>query len=428
MKTLALMVMMASAVAVAQPKTLKDFLASADDQNVDRRISLEQRQRAEAEFRAAWTGLLPTLSASATWTHNQFEAVANFPNPATGVVTKLIIAPQDQFDGVLRVDVPLFDTTRWFRALATDTAQQSAAEREQLTRDLVKRQVVGAYYGYAAALAVRESAKKSVGVAETQLKFIDVRVGAGAATELEQLRARAELARNRQVVADVESLVATSRRTLQTVSFLEPPSEVGLPVDDLHSEPAPATFEAHVPELPTVKAADLDAEAAAKLATASRLALVPIVAGQFTQRFTNATGFQNQSAVYNAGIGLQWRLDVPTFQNMSVQASAEATAKLGAERTRLQARDAIFQDWNRLEAARQKADLVVAQVTAAQRASQVAKDRYAVGAATQVDVIQAERDVFSAEVAQIQARTELATARASLRLSAGLPLFGDERE
>ncbi|MDP1921252.1 MAG: TolC family protein [Myxococcales bacterium] len=427
MKTAAVMMVVMASVAVAQPKTLKEFLASADEQNIDRRISLEQRQRAEAEFRAAWTSLLPSLSASATWTHNQFEAVANFPNPATGVVTKLIIAPQDQFDGVLRVDVPLIDTTRWFRALATNTAQQSAAEREQLTRDLVKRQVVGAYYGYAAALAVRESAKKSVGVAETQLKFIDVRVGAGAATELEQLRARAELARNRQVVADVESLVATSRRTLQTVSFLEPPAEVGLPVDDLHAEAAPATFEERVPELPTVKAAELDAEAAGKLATASRLALVPVVAGQFTQRFTNATGFQNQSAVYNAGIGLQWRLDVPTFQNMSVQSSAESTAKLAAERTRLQARDAIFQDWNRLEAARQKADLVVAQVTAAQRASQVAKDRYAVGAATQVDVIQAERDVFSAEVSQIQARTELATARASLRLSAGMPLFADEQ-
>jgi outer membrane protein TolC len=42
-----------------------------------------------------------------------------------------------------------------------------------------------------------------------------------------------------------------------------------------------------------------------------------------------------------------------------------------------------------------------------------------------VDVIQAERDVFSAEVAQIQARTELATARAALRLSAGLPVFDE---
>ena len=422
MKTLCIALVALAAPALAQPKTLKEFLAEADEQNVDRRVSLEQRQRAEAEFRAAWTGLLPTLSASATWTHNQFEAIANFPNPQTGEVSRLVIVPQDQFDGALRLDVPLIDTSRWFRALATNTAQQSAAEREQLTRDLVKRQVVGAWYGYAAALALRESAKKSIAVADAQVKLIEVRFGAGAATELEQMRAKAELARNRQVLADVESLVATTRRSLQTVSFAQPPESVELPTDDLHPEAPVTTFEERVEQLPAVKAADLDAEAAGRLATASRLALVPLVNGQFTQRFTNATGFQGQAAVYNGGIGLTWRLDVPTFQNMQVQAASEATAKLGAERARLQARDQVFQDWNRLEAARQKADLVQAQVAAAQRAAQVAKDRYAVGAATQVDVIQAERDVFSAEVSQIQARTELATARASLKLSAGLPL------
>jgi outer membrane protein len=422
MKTLTMAVGLFSLAAWAQPKSLEEFLASADEQNLDRRISLEQRQKAEADFRAAWTGLLPTLTASATWTHNQFEASANFPNPATGVVTKLIIVPADQLDAVFRVDVPLIDTTRWFRALASSSAQQSAELRERLTRDLVKRQVVGAYYGYAAALAVRESARKSVAVAEAQAKLIGIRLSAGAATELEQLRANAELARNRQVVADVESLVATTRRTLRTVSVLEPPSEAALPRDSLQAEAAVETFEERVNELPAVRAAELDVEATGRLATASRLALVPVVNGQLTQRFTNATGFQNQSAVYNAGIGLQWRLDAPTFMNMGGQGNAEEIARLSAEKAKVAARDAIFQDWNRLEAARQKAELVQAQVAAAQRASQVAKDRYAAGAATQIDVIQAERDVFSAEVSQIQARTELATARASLRLSAGMPI------
>jgi outer membrane protein TolC len=213
--------LVATQAGAAQQKTLKDFLASADEQNIDRRISLEQRQRAEAEFRAAWMSLFPSLSASASWTHNQYEAVANFPNPATGQVTKLTIVPADQLDAVLRFDLPLVDTTRWFRALAANTSQQSAAEREQLTRDLAKRQVVGSYYGYAAALAVRELAKKSVSVAEAQLKLIEVRVSAGAATELELMRARAEHARTRQTLADVESLVATTRRTLRTVSFLD---------------------------------------------------------------------------------------------------------------------------------------------------------------------------------------------------------------
>jgi outer membrane protein len=59
---------------------------------------------------------------------------------------------------------------------------------------------------------------------------------------------------------------------------------------------------------------------------------------------------------------------------------------------------------------------------AAERAAQVARDRYAAGAATQIDVIQAERDLFGAEVSQTQARTELASARVALKISAGLPL------
>jgi outer membrane protein len=105
-----------------------------------------------------------------------------------------------------------------------------------------------------------------------------------------------------------------------------------------------------------------------------------------------------------------------------VQAHAEAAARLAAEKARLTARDQIHSDWQRFNAALQKIDAAETQVQAASRAAQVSRDRYAVGAATQVDVIQAERDLFTAEVAQIQARTDLATARLSLRLSAGRPL------
>jgi outer membrane protein TolC len=149
---------------------------------------------------------------------------------------------------------------------------------------------------------------------------------------------------------------------------------------------------------------------------------VPIVSAQFTERLTNATGFAGQAASYTAGVNLAWRLDVPTFMNMSSQSATEQVALLATERARLVARDQVNFDWQRLQAALIKVDAAKAQVEAARRATQVARDRYAAGAATQVDVIQAERDVFGAEVGQIQARTELASARASLRLSAALPL------
>ena len=107
---------------------------------------------------------------------------------------------------------------------------------------------------------------------------------------------------------------------------------------------------------------------------------------------------------------------------MGVARSQEQIASLAAERARLVARDQIHSDWQRLNASLQKIQAAKAQVEAAERAAQVAKDRYAAGAATQIDVIQAERDLFGAEVAMIQARTDLGSARLSLRISSGRPL------
>lgn len=419
MKPFSMLFVLAAVPAMAQPTTVKDFLAAADAQNVDHRISIEQRERAVAEFHQAWTALLPSVAVSGNFTYNQYAA--QLPAGALGP-DAIVITPNRQLDGVLRFDLALVDTTRWMRVLSASTNRQSAAERAEMTKDLVRRQVVASFYGYAAALAVLESGQRSLTVAVAQLKLAEVRAQAGSATELEPLRARAEVERNRQVVTDSLSLVATTRRTLRTLSGVEPPDQVALPQPDLRPEPSFEEMEQRVDGLPSVRAADHDVDAAGYMATASRLALVPVVSAQFTERATNAAGFTGRTFSYNAGFGLTWRLDGPTLAGMGVQSHIEQTARLGAEKARLAARDQIHSDWQRFNASLQKVGAAQAQVQAATRAAQVARDRYAVGAATQVDVIQAERDVFTAELGQIQAKTELATARASLRISAGRPL------
>jgi outer membrane protein TolC len=410
--------LLCSSVAWGDSVSLKQLLDAADQQNVDRKISAEQRRRAEAEFSQAWTALLPALTASGAYTRNQYESAIG--PPVTPM--KIVIQPLDQLDATFRIDLPLVDTSRWYRALVASSAEEGAVQREALTRDQVMRQVIGGWYLYAASLSVRESAKRSVAVAEAQAKLQDIRQKAGAATDLELLRANAEVQRNRQVVADSEVLVATTRRTLRTLTFLDPGDEAVLPEDNLTPEPRFEELEPRVVGLPAVLAAEQDVAIAARLATAQQLTLVPIIGAQFTERLTNATGFAGKAAVYSAGVGFAWRLDVPTFEAFRVAQAAHSTALLAAERARLQARDQIHSDWQRHNASLIKVEAARAQVQAAQRAAVAARDRYAVGASTQIDVIQAERDLFSAEVAQIQARTELASARASLRISANLPL------
>ncbi len=427
-RALWVLVLAGSTAASAQTVTLAQLLEAADKNNVDRRVSVENRNRADAEFRQAWTGLLPSLSVSAAVIRNERRTTIDVPTltddvpPRFGPPVTRVIVPRDQLEGTVRFDVPLIDASRWFRVGASSMAQGGSTERELVTRDQVKRQVVSSWFNFVAALALRDSAKKSLAAAVAQAKLQEIRLGAGAATEIERLRANAERARNLQLVADTENLVAFSRRALRTLTFVDPGDAAPLPEDDLRPEAALEELEARVEGLPSVRASDSDVAVNQRLLTAQRLAILPTVGAQFTERVTNATGFSGAAANYNLGLNLSWRLDLPMFQAMGVQQAGTSLAQLQAERARLIAKDQIHADWQRQRSAVIKVEAARAQVEAVQRAASVARDRYAVGASTQLDVILAERDVFSAESGQIQARTDLAAARAGLRISAGLPI------
>jgi outer membrane protein TolC len=440
---------------------LKSFIDAAHKENVDRRISIEQRNKAAADFTAAWGGLLPALTVQGVWTHNQFAAELSLPktdadgktvlarddngqyvitpalfrdtstgavnfNPNVGTATpeysKRAIQLQDQLNAVFRIDVPIIDVARWVRVAGAGINKESAELREAYMKDVITRQVVGAYYGYAAALALRQSAEKSFAAAEAQAKLMEIRTRVGTSTELDLARARAEVQRNRQTVADAISLIATSRRALRTLTSVEPPDTIAEWPDNMAPESSLEELEKRIDQLPLVQASDKEAKAGELASTGAALTLVPTVSGNFSENVTNATGFTGQNASFALGIAATWRLDVPTVANINGAQALANQAKLAAEKTRLQSRDQLNSDFQRFTAALIKIEAAKAQVAAAERAAQVSRDRYAVGSATQIEVIQAERDLFTSELGQIQARTELATARASLRLSAALPL------
>ncbi len=409
----------ASALGGESGVTLAKLLDAADKQNIDRRVSVAQKARADAELRLAWSALWPYLTVQGAWVHNQYEAqipAGTFgPDPIT-------LTPQDQLNLVARVDLPIIDTARWMRTAAAEAARDAVDERQKLTGDQVKRAVATGWYQFGAAHALRASSRRTVEAAEAQLKLQEIRERAGAVTELELLRARAEVERNRQTVADADRMIAIARRNLETLTGIDPGATGQLPPVDLRPPAALADLEGGVADLPAVRAAEQDLRGAEKLSTSAKLALVPIVGAQFTESISNATGFNGQNTAFNFGLYLNWRLDVPTFVGWDVQSANVALASLAVERSRLLSRDQINTDYQTLQAALIKVKAVKAQVEAAQRARDVASTRYAVGASTQIDVIQADRDLFGAEVQQIQAQSDLASARVALQLSAGLPL------
>ena len=64
---------------------------------------------------------------------------------------------------------------------------------------------------------------------------------------------------------------------------------------------------------------------------------------------------------------------------------------------------------------------------AASHAATQARDRYRAGTITQLDLLQAQRDAFNAEVSRIQADADLVNARAQLRLASGNSLLTETK-
>jgi outer membrane protein TolC len=94
-------------------------------------------------------------------------------------------------------------------------------------------------------------------------------------------------------------------------------------------------------------------------------------------------------------------------------------AQVREARSRRAVSDLIYEAYRRVENGIVKSRSARAQVEAANKAADLAVERYQAGVSTQLDVTQAQRDAFLAEASRIQADADLAFARASLRLAAG---------
>jgi outer membrane protein TolC len=231
--------------------------------------------------------------------------------------------------------------------------------------------------------------------------------------------------RARQSIADAELADDLARRALRTLSGVTPAGAAAPVADDLHDERALEAWESAPDEsLPPVATALEQRRSAEQTALAAKLALLPTIVGVFLERITNATGFVQTNAFYTVSATAAWRLDLTSIAVMRSQAIAAETAGVRAQRARLVAHDQIHEAWQRVRAGIVKSRAARAEARAAVAAAERAGERYGLGAGTQLEVVQAQRDAFSAEVARIQADADLVYARALLRLDAGQPLDG----
>lgn len=396
---------------------LAEFLAAAETQNFDARELRAVTVQREWERSASLGRLLPSLTARGTYTLNQFEAAVVLP----GTTEEIVITPQHQLDGMLQLDVPLVDLSSYHRYRQAKHVENAAREQEGLTQAQVESAVARSYFLLVGSVAMVEAAERSLAAATENLKFVETRAALGAATDFDVQRARANVEQSRQELADAGLGRDLAVRSLETLTGLTPTAVTSYPGVSLEPGP-PLGAWLNGEKTPADRVQDELLKAAESGVKAGRAALLPTLSASAQERFTNATGFIGQPAIFTLQAVLGWRLDWGTYAQSKAQGAALEAQTIRQERTQRGTEDAIFEAYQRVQTGIAKSRSTQAQADAAQKASELASERYQAGAATQLDVTQAQRDAFVANVAKVRADADLAFARVQLVALTGRPL------
>jgi outer membrane protein len=150
------------------------------------------------------------------------------------------------------------------------------------------------------------------------------------------------------------------------------------------------------------------------------MALVPTLTADVSENLSRYGGLTGQTRYYTVSANLRWSFGLGTTASIRAQAAAAQAARVEQEAAQAAVRDDLHEQWQNVDTGLVKSRSSRAQAASATIAAEVARDRYAAGVSTQLELVQAERDLLDAEAARVQADANLAYSRVALRLTAGL--------
>ena len=417
--------LLSPAAAVRAQQPLERFLDAASRSALDLREAQAALDAARSQVDEARARLLPGVTGQAVYQHNEPAVVVTIPagvDPMTGmpILRQSTITAADQVTVAALATMPVLDLGAWSGWLQSEALADAADGQRDAALLAVQGAVIQLWHQVASARAIEAAAARALSAAEHVRLAVESRVNAGVAPPLELARADAEVARARQAVADTHLGTVLVERGLANLTGLVPDgTQVRLEDDRRPADPL-QTFLDRTAQLPAVRAARAQDRAADIARDAAWFALLPSIAAQASARWTNAAGFARQDTYY-VGLSATWVLDFLRPAQIGTRSAQQRLADVRAERVVQATETAVFEAWQRVDAARARAEAAAAAEAATARAATDARARFAAGAGTQLEQIQAERDLFQAEVGHIQATAELRVARALLRSRAGLP-------
>ncbi len=405
-------------------------MAAALEVNPTVKLSREQVALLDGRILEARADALPDITWNTSATRFRDPSLLNSPNfdefPAE-FRDALIPVPGNAFGTSAAIRQTLY-SFKLGKALEAAKVARAAGEQDvDRARQTTALDAVRAYNQLLFAMEQLRVIQSNVQSRQAHLDFARNRRAAGVATELEVLRTEVDLENARAEAIRAENEVTAARATLNTV-MVRPTTAQIVPTDTLAVVPFETGYEAALAEA-------LNARPELKLLrTQERVRTLLIDVTQADSKpsidFNGAYGFsvRRPKNLFDPDF-TQWtasiNLKVPLFDGWR---TAGRVAQARAERNTVTEQIAALESQIRLEVQQALDALELANrtiraaelnVTQARRANEMTEANYKLGAATQLDIVDALQALRQAEITRNLSLFTHANARATLRYVMG---------
>jgi outer membrane protein len=375
------------------------------------------------ERRAAFTDLVaPTLTGESNYTRFSDP----FFNFGTGGVSSSATS------ATLNASYTIIGAGKFGELRRARASLQSAEAGETATEFRVALATDAAYYAVLADRELSRVAADRLRRAEEQLGVARVRVLAGEAIATDSLQLLLEVNRARLAVLRADSALVTSRLRLGRRIGLDGPVEAA-PIDAAAAAALPLTQTEAIAEMrrrgPEVEAARAAERSAAAALSAEREAYLPEVriggtTGAYdSQVFPSALRRSQMTVTVSLPIWNSGQRELSIARARAERDVARA-ARLDRERATAEQMAEAYQGY---ETARAGIDLAVVGVAAATENYRVQRARYAEGATTILDLLEAQVALSEADATLVQARYATRLAQAQIEALLGRRIFDSSR-
>jgi outer membrane protein TolC len=414
----------------ARSLTLDAALATAKRANRTLAVEKARLAGAETNVEQAWAALFPIVTAQGKYTHNYKNATLNFGqlftalgyppliNPSAAALTPTIVK-QEQLDASISATMPLIAPAAYPALDAVKKGVRSSEASYEASESTVLLNVAQVFFLAAAADEVLVSRQSNIKVNEATLENAKTRFAAGTVTKVDVDRAELALVRAQQIALDAEYARQQSYRALATLMQDEAPFKVVPPEVPLKT--AVESFDEALNRRPEFRALILTEESADATRRAQAWRWSPQLSGFAKANIGNYVGFTGDRYAWAVGLQLDWTIfdggtrDAQRHQAAAQAAQAEAQSQVLADSIR----DDLQNGRAYLETKRAALVASLRAVTLAQETLELVRSQYEAGTVTQVDLLQAQDNLVSAQEALAQARFDVSVADVNLRHAGG---------